>query len=98
MNNTESLSSRLYLLGLARYLLDNYDDTTETTNQNSTRRETEERERTRPRQRSGTNTRRRSNTTLFNTESVHFDSIAGGISRRFFPRLTSFYENARFLE
>jgi hypothetical protein len=39
------------------------------------------------------NTRRRPNTTVFNTESINFDNIASGITGRFFPRLSSFYDN-----
>jgi len=89
-NSNLSLSSRLYLVSLARYLLDTYNEDTETTNNN---RETEERERTRLRSRGGLNTRRRPNTTVFNTESINFDTIAGGITGRFFPRLSSFYDN-----
>jgi hypothetical protein len=89
-NSNLSLSSRLYLVSLARYLLDTYNEDTETTNNN---RETEERERTRLRSRGGLNTRRRPNTTVFNTESINFDNIASGITGRFFPRLSSFYDN-----
>jgi hypothetical protein len=89
-NNNLSLSSRLYLVDFARYLLDSYDDETETTNNT---RQTEERERTRIRSRVGANTRRRPNTSVFNTESINFDSIAGGISQRLFPGLASFYDN-----
>lgn len=89
-NNNLSLSSRLYLVDFARYLLDSYDDEAETTNNT---RQTEERERTRIRSRVGANTRRRPNTSVFNTESINFDSIAGGISQRLFPGLASFYDN-----
>ncbi len=89
-NNNLSLSSRLYLVDFARYLLDSYNDEAETTNNT---RQTEERERTRIRSRVGANTRRRPNTSVFNTESINFDSIAGGISQRLFPGLASFYDN-----
>ena len=90
-SNNLSLSSRLYLVDLARYLLDSYDNETETTTNNNS--QTEERERTRIRSRLGVNTRRRPNTSVFDTESINFDSIAGGISRRFFPGMASFYDN-----
>ena len=90
-SNNLSLSSRLYLVDLARYLLDSYDNETETTTNNNS--QTEERERTRLRSRVGVNTRRRPNTSVFDTESINFESIAGGISRRFFPGMASFYDN-----
>jgi hypothetical protein len=88
-NSNLSLSSRLYLVDFARYLLDSYDNETETTNN----RETEERERTRVRSRVGVNTRRRPTSSVFNTESINFNNIAGGVSRRLFPGLASFYDN-----
>jgi len=88
--NNLSLSTRLYLLDFARYLLDSYDnETAETTNN----RETEERERTRVRSRVGANTRRRPNTSVFGSENIHFDTIATGVSRRLFSGLASFYDN-----
>jgi hypothetical protein len=89
-NNNLSLSSRLYLVDFARYLLDSYDnETAETTNN----RETEERERTSVRSRVGANTRRRPNTSVFGSENIHFDTIATGVSRRLFSGLASFYDN-----
>jgi hypothetical protein len=86
-----SLSNRFYLVDLARYLLDSYDNETEMANQNS--RETGERENTHVRRRVGTNTRRRSSTPTFNTDGINFDDIATGISQRIFPNLSSFYDN-----
>ena len=88
--NNLSLSTRLYLLDFARYLLDSYDnETAETTNN----RETEERERTRVRSRVGANTRRRPNTSVFGSENIHYDTIATGVSRRLFSGLSNFYDN-----
>jgi hypothetical protein len=68
-----SLSSRLYLVDFARYLLYSYDnETAETTTNNNN--QTEERERTRVRSRVGANTRRRPNTSVFGSENIHFDN------------------------
>ena len=86
-NSNISLSSRLYLVDFARYLLDSYDNETETRNN----REPEERPRVRSRV--GVNTRRRQNTSVLSNEGINFDTIAGGITRRLFPRLSSFYDN-----
>lgn len=90
-SNNLSLSSRLYLVDLARYLLDSYDNETETTTNNNN--QTEERERTRQRSRVGVNTRRRPNNSVFGSENIHFDTIASGVSRRLFSGLASFYDN-----
>ena len=88
-----SLSSRLYLVDFARYLLDSYDNETAqtTTNNNS---QTEERERTRVRSRVGANTRRRPNTSVLNTEGIIFDIPETTRTARIpFPGLSNFYDN-----
>lgn len=95
-DNNLSLSSRLYLVDFARRLLSSYnDDTTTTTTPATTtnNRGAEERDRRRVRQRTEVNTRRRPNANNSNNDSINFDSIASGITRRYFPGLSSFYDN-----
>jgi hypothetical protein len=91
--NNLSLSTRLYLLDFARYLLDSYgNETAETTTNNNS--QTEERERTRVRSRVGANTRRRPIASVFNTESIIFDTPeTTRPPRTFFPGLSNFYDN-----